>query len=79
MIHINPRVAGSRQNVPEVQAFQLPPKVRPMFPEFRDQIALPKTQDARFARLFSRHNELDQERATDTPFLLRRSIYNCSP
>ncbi len=35
--------------------------MRPMFPEFRDQISLLKTQDARFARLFSRHNELDQE------------------
>lgn len=32
-----------------------------MFPEFRDQISILKTQDAHFARLFSRHNDLDQE------------------
>ncbi len=32
-----------------------------MFPEYRDQISLLKTQDAHFARLFTRHNQLDQE------------------
>lgn len=32
-----------------------------MFPEYRDQISTLKTQDAHFARLFNRHNELDQE------------------
>jgi uncharacterized protein YdcH (DUF465 family) len=32
-----------------------------MFPEYRDQISLLKTQDAHFARLFDRHNQLDQE------------------
>ncbi|MCP3020561.1 YdcH family protein [Cupriavidus basilensis] len=32
-----------------------------MFPEFRDQISILKTQDAHFARLFTRHNELDHE------------------
>ncbi|SCU74119.1 conserved hypothetical protein [Cupriavidus necator] len=32
-----------------------------MFPEYRDQITTLKTQDARFARLFHRHNALDQE------------------
>ncbi|MBP0628538.1 MULTISPECIES: YdcH family protein [Cupriavidus] len=32
-----------------------------MFPEYRDQISLLKTQDAHFARLFHRHNALDQE------------------
>ncbi len=32
-----------------------------MFPEYRDQISLLKTQDAHFARLFTLHNQLDQE------------------
>ncbi|SOY85890.1 YdcH family protein [Cupriavidus taiwanensis] len=32
-----------------------------MFPEYRDQISTLKTQDAHFARLFHRHNSLDQE------------------
>lgn len=32
----------------------------PMFPEYRDEISRLKTQDAHFARLFHRHNELDQ-------------------
>jgi uncharacterized protein YdcH (DUF465 family) len=32
-----------------------------MFPEFRDLISTLKTEDAHFARLFQRHNELDQE------------------
>ena len=32
-----------------------------MFPEFRDLITELKGQDARFSRLFQRHNELDQE------------------
>lgn len=32
-----------------------------MFPEYRDQISTLKTQDAHFARLFHRHNALDQE------------------
>ncbi|MDK3021699.1 YdcH family protein [Cupriavidus taiwanensis] len=32
-----------------------------MFPEYRDQITALKTHDARFARLFHRHNSLDQE------------------
>jgi uncharacterized protein YdcH (DUF465 family) len=32
-----------------------------MFPEFRQEISQLKTQDAHFARLFNRHNELDQE------------------
>ncbi|MGN5479579.1 YdcH family protein [Cupriavidus basilensis] len=32
-----------------------------MFPEYRDQISLLKTQDAHFARLFNRHNELDHD------------------
>ncbi|PXW28185.1 YdcH family protein [Paraburkholderia caballeronis] len=32
-----------------------------MFPEFRDLISRLKTQDDHFARLFHRHNELDQQ------------------
>lgn len=32
-----------------------------MFPEFRDLISTLKTQDAHFAKLFHRHNELDQQ------------------
>jgi uncharacterized protein YdcH (DUF465 family) len=32
-----------------------------MFPEYRNQITLLKTQDTRFARLFNRHNQLDQD------------------
>jgi uncharacterized protein YdcH (DUF465 family) len=32
-----------------------------MFPEFQEQIATLRSQDAHFARLFSRHSELDQE------------------
>ncbi|WP_420992559.1 YdcH family protein [Cupriavidus sp. 30B13] len=32
-----------------------------MFPEFRELISVLKAQDARFARLFHRHNEMDQE------------------
>ncbi len=32
-----------------------------MFPEYREQISLLKTQDAHFARLFALHNQLDQE------------------
>jgi uncharacterized protein len=32
-----------------------------MFPEYRDLISRLKTEDAHFARLFERHNELDQE------------------
>lgn len=31
-----------------------------MFPEFRDLISRLKTEDAHFARLFDKHNELDQ-------------------
>lgn len=31
-----------------------------MFPEFRDLITKLKTEDAHFARLFEKHNELDQ-------------------
>ncbi|MDO4697733.1 MAG: YdcH family protein [Pasteurellaceae bacterium] len=31
-----------------------------MFPEFRDLISKLKTEDAHFARLFDKHNELDQ-------------------
>ena len=31
-----------------------------MFPEFRDLISQLKTQDAHFANLFDKHNELDQ-------------------
>lgn len=30
-----------------------------MFPEYRDLISSLKTEDAHFARLFERHNELD--------------------
>jgi uncharacterized protein YdcH (DUF465 family) len=33
----------------------------PMFPEFRDLISTLKTEDAHFARLFQRHNELDHQ------------------
>ncbi|WP_035055188.1 YdcH family protein [Andreprevotia chitinilytica] len=32
-----------------------------MFPEFRDRISQLKTENAHFAKLFHRHNELDQE------------------
>ena len=32
-----------------------------MFPEFRDQITQLKTSDHHFARLFNKHNELDQK------------------
>ncbi|MEN5181565.1 YdcH family protein [Comamonas odontotermitis] len=32
-----------------------------MFPEFRDEISRLKTDDAHFARIFHRHNTLDQE------------------
>lgn len=32
-----------------------------MFPEFRDLITRLKTEDAHFARLFERHNELDHK------------------
>lgn len=32
-----------------------------MFPEFRDLISRLKTNDEHFARLFHRHNELDQQ------------------
>ncbi|HKT96583.1 MAG TPA: YdcH family protein [Paraburkholderia sp.] len=32
-----------------------------MFPEFRDLISRLKTADDHFARLFHRHNELDQQ------------------
>jgi uncharacterized protein len=32
-----------------------------MFPEFRDLISRLKTEDAHFARLFNKHNELDQQ------------------
>ncbi len=32
-----------------------------MFPEFREQISVLKTQDAHFARLFHRHNDLDHD------------------
>lgn len=31
-----------------------------MFPEYRDLISKLKVEDAHFARLFDRHNELDQ-------------------
>ncbi|WP_027796276.1 YdcH family protein [Paraburkholderia acidipaludis] len=31
-----------------------------MFPEFRDLISRLKTEDEHFARIFHRHNELDQ-------------------
>ncbi len=32
-----------------------------MFPEYRDLISKLKVEDAHFARLFERHNELDQK------------------
>lgn len=32
-----------------------------MFPEFRDLITKLKVEDAHFARLFEKHNELDQK------------------
>ncbi|ALL65292.1 hypothetical protein K788_0004542 [Paraburkholderia caribensis MBA4] len=32
-----------------------------MFPEYRDLIARLKQEDAHFARLFERHNELDHQ------------------
>lgn len=32
-----------------------------MFPEYRDLISKLKTEDAHFAKLFEKHNELDQE------------------
>lgn len=32
-----------------------------MFPEFRGLITKLKTEDAHFARLFDKHNELDQK------------------
>ncbi|WP_373819429.1 YdcH family protein [Glaesserella sp.] len=32
-----------------------------MFPEFRDLITKLKTEDAHFARLFDKHNELDHK------------------
>ncbi|QIM65735.1 YdcH family protein [Frederiksenia canicola] len=32
-----------------------------MFPEFRDLITKLKTEDAHFARLFDKHNDLDQK------------------
>ncbi|WP_144154610.1 YdcH family protein [Paraburkholderia sp. BCC1885] len=32
-----------------------------MFPEYRDLISRLKTNDAHFARLFERHNELDHQ------------------
>ena len=32
-----------------------------MFPEFRDRISQLKTVDAHFARLFDKHNALDQQ------------------
>ncbi|MBP0594811.1 YdcH family protein [Paraburkholderia sp. LEh10] len=32
-----------------------------MFPEYRDLISRLKTEDAHFARLFERHNELDHQ------------------
>jgi uncharacterized protein len=32
-----------------------------MFPEYRDQISQLKTRNDHFARLFHRHNELDQQ------------------
>ena len=32
-----------------------------MFPEFRDLISKLKTEDAHFALLFDKHNELDQK------------------
>ncbi len=32
-----------------------------MFPEYRDLMSQLKTKDARFERLFSKHNDLDQK------------------
>ncbi len=32
-----------------------------MFPEYRDLISKLKIEDAHFARLFDKHNELDQQ------------------
>ncbi|POA99442.1 hypothetical protein C2134_06650 [Chromobacterium sinusclupearum] len=32
-----------------------------MFPEYRDLISRLKTEDARFAKLFDLHNQLDQQ------------------
>ena len=32
-----------------------------MFPEYRELISTLKTSDARFARLFNEHNELDEK------------------
>ncbi len=32
-----------------------------MFPEFREEISRLKIEDARFSKLFHRHNALDQE------------------
>ena len=32
-----------------------------MFPEYRDVITKPKTTDHHFARLFDKHNNLDQK------------------
>jgi uncharacterized protein YdcH (DUF465 family) len=32
-----------------------------MFPEYREQISMLKVHDARFARLFDMHNDLDQK------------------
>ncbi|XLM19937.1 DUF465 domain-containing protein, partial [Chromobacterium piscinae] len=32
-----------------------------MFPEYRDRITRLKTEDAHFARLFDKHNQLDQQ------------------
>ena len=32
-----------------------------MFPEYRDLVSKLKTEDARFERLFDKHNELDQQ------------------
>ena len=32
-----------------------------MFPKYRDLISKLKTEDARFERLFDKHNELDQQ------------------
>ena len=32
-----------------------------MFPEYRDLITKLKNEDAHFARLFDKHNEIDQE------------------
>ena len=31
-----------------------------MFPEYRELISTLKTQDAHFAKLFNRHNDIDQ-------------------